>query len=147
MVTSITYIFSSPVTLDAGAFTLTRSDGTQENVIATLQNGGTQVVLTFTGSDIVAGSLADGSYTLTMHGDKVHTAGGTLVDSTLSFFRLFGDLDGNGAVDASDYAAMRAANGATVGSANYVAALDFNGDGTIDSTDTTAFRQRYGQHI
>ncbi|HVX86712.1 MAG TPA: CARDB domain-containing protein [Phycisphaerae bacterium] len=147
MVTSITYIFSSPVTLDAGAFTLTRSDGTQENVIATLQNGGTQVVLTFTGSDIVAGSLADGSYTLTMHGDKVHTAGGTLSDSTLSFFRIFGDLDGNGAVDASDYAAMRAANGSSVGSANYVAALDYDGNGTIDSTDTTAFRQRYGHHI
>ncbi|HVS71535.1 MAG TPA: CARDB domain-containing protein [Phycisphaerae bacterium] len=147
MVTSITYNFAAPVTFDAGAFTLIRSDGTQETVIATLQNGGTQVVLTFTGGDITGGSLADGSYTLTMHGDKVHTAGGTLADSTLSFFRLFGDLDGNGAVDAGDYAAMRAANGSSVGSPNYIAALDYDGNGTINATDTTAFRQRYGHHI
>src|SRR5262249_40189713 len=62
--------------------------------------GRTVVVLTFTGADIIGGSLADGNYTLTVRGDRVHdrfgreldgdgdgTPGGDRVDG---FFRLYG---------------------------------------------------------
>jgi hypothetical protein len=65
--------------------------------------------LTFTGTDLIGGSLADAHYTLTIHGSLVHDrfvqaldGAGTGVacgDHTDTFFRLFGDSDGDGHVD------------------------------------------------
>ena len=69
-------------------------------------------MLTFAGPEFVGGSLADGSYTLTVRADRVHdrwgreldgdgdgSAGGDRADG---FFRLFGDSDGDGDVDLRD---------------------------------------------
>ena len=120
MVNSVTVTFDGEVTLDPGAFEVTRQDGSQValSVAASVVNGKTVAVLTFTGSDVVAGSLADGRYTLTVRGDLVHdrwgrqldgdgdgSAGGNLSDS---FFRLFGDSDGDGDVDQLDRNRFRA---------------------------------------
>ena len=77
------------MTLDPGAFELRRQDGSlvELNVAASVVNGRTVAVLTFAGPDIVGGSLADGNYTLTIRGDRVHDAVGRELD---------GDGDGIG---------------------------------------------------
>src|SRR5262249_53026976 len=105
-------------------------------------------------------SLADGGYTLTVLAGQVST-GGVALDgdgdgqpggnfvlagdtATNKLFRLFGDVNGDGAVNGLDLAAFRATFGTTVGSPTYVAFLDSTGDGAINGLDLTAFRNRFG---
>src|SRR5207247_9166511 len=91
-----------------GAIELRRQDGSLvgAHLNISLLGGKTVAVLTFAGSEFVGGSLADGSYTLTVRADRVHdrwgreldgdgdgSAGGDAVES---FFRLFGDSGGDG---------------------------------------------------
>src|SRR5262249_32310127 len=85
MVNRITVTFDSVVTIDAGAFELRRQDASLVglNVATSFVNGRTIAVLTFAGSDIIGGSLADGSYILTVRADQVHDGVGR-------------DLDGDG---------------------------------------------------
>src|SRR5207248_3471391 len=133
--------FDGPVTLDPGAFELSRQDGSpvELNVAASVLNGQTVAVLTFAGPAVVGGSLADGSYTLTVRADRVHdrwgreldgdgdgAAGGDRVDG---FRRLFGDADGDGDVDAQDRALFRSAFGNRVGDPGSLWYFDFDGDG------------------
>ena len=110
--------------LDPGAIELRRQDGSLVGfqVAVSTIGGQTVAVLTFDGTEFVGGSLADGSYTLTVRADRVHdrwgreldgdgngSAGGNRVDG---FFRLFGDSDGDRDVDArDDVCAERAALG------------------------------------
>src|SRR5262245_4487775 len=111
MVNRITVTFDGPAVLDPGAIELHRQDGTMVNFqrAGSMVGDKTVAVLTFAGSEFIGGSLADGRYTLTVHADRVHdrwgraldgdgdgSAGGDLSDS---FFRLFGDSDGDGDVD------------------------------------------------
>src|SRR5262249_45337790 len=101
MVNSITITFGGAATLDPGAIELRRQDGTLVNfqLATSLVGGKTEAVLTFAGAEFVGGSLADGSYTLTVRADRVHdrwgreldgdgdgSAGGNRVDG---FSRLF----------------------------------------------------------
>ena len=75
MVTRLTVTFDRLVTLDPGAFEASKHGGglaLAERVASSEVNGKTVAVLTFTGSDVIGGSLADGLYTLTVHGDKIH---------------------------------------------------------------------------
>src|SRR5439155_14958340 len=139
MVNRISVTFDSVVTVDAGAFELRRQYGTLVglNVATSVVNGRTIAVLTFTGSDIIGGSLADGSYSLTVRADRVHdgvgreldgdgngSAGGDRVDS---FFRLFGDSDADGDVDQSDRDLFRSAFKTSAGDAGYLWYFDFDG--------------------
>jgi hypothetical protein len=61
-----------------------------------------------------------------------------------SLFRLFGDVNGDKAVDGLDLTMFRNAFGSVQGNASYVPFLDFNGDGAIDGADLTQFRNRFG---
>src|SRR5262249_49933290 len=114
MVNRITVTFSGAAVLDPGAIELRRHDGTMVNfqLAVSVAGGKTVAVLTFAGAEFVGGSLADGSYTLTVRADRVHdrwgreldgagdgTSGG---DRSDAFFRLFGDSDGDGDVDQRD---------------------------------------------
>lgn len=155
-VNSLTVTFSAIVTLDAGAFELRRADGSLVgvNVVTAVVGGKTLVTLTFSGADVIAGSLADGTYQLTIRADRVHDAlggeldgdgdgvgGGNRLDA---FFRLFGDTDGNGCVDDVDRAVLDWAFASVQGDATYLWYLDFGGDGDVDLIDRDAFQQRYG---
>jgi len=113
MVTSISVTFSSIVTLDPGTFEVLRQEGGTfpVNVTEAVVAGHSVDTLTFIGSDITGGSLPDGHYTLIIHGGLVHdSASGPALDSAATgtpvsdhvetFFRLFGDADGD--VDLGD---------------------------------------------
>jgi hypothetical protein len=156
MVNSLTVTFDGPVALDPGAFALSRQDGSPVGltVSASVVDGRTVAVLTFTGPEIVGGSLADGSYTLTVRGDLVHdrwgreldgdgdgAAGGDRVDG---FSRLFGDTDGDGDVDQVDRDLFRSSFRTSAGDAGYLWFCDFNGDGDVDGHDNGQFNRRFG---
>jgi hypothetical protein len=157
MVNSLTITFDRIVTFDPGAFGLKRQDGSAVglNVVASVVDGRTIAVLTFTGTDVIGGSLADGSYTLTIRGDHIRdevgreldgdgngNGGGDRVDA---FFRLFGDSDGDGEVDRQDRDRFRAAFGTTAANASYLWYFDLDGDGAVDGLDNGQFNRRFGQ--
>src|SRR5262249_5592922 len=111
MVTRLTVTFSAVVTLDPGAFALVGPDGgvIQLTVSQAVVDGYSVDTLTFSGAGILGGSLADGYYRLTVHGGLVHDRFGQALDGAGTgvagsdridtFFRLFGDADGDGVVD------------------------------------------------
>jgi hypothetical protein len=96
--------------------------------------------LTFSGA-LTEGpnSLIDGDYTLTVFSSQVQ-GGVQGEDNVTSLFRLFGDVNGDRAVDGFDLTVFRNAFGSVQGNASYVPFLDFNGDGAIDGADLTQFR-------
>jgi hypothetical protein len=109
-VTSLTVTFSSQVSLGDGALTVQRQDGSlvPVRVNTSVVNGKTVAVVTFTGDDVVAGSLPDGNYQLTVHHELVHDSAGQALaqDAGLAFFRLAGDVDGDGDLDDQDLQAV-----------------------------------------
>jgi hypothetical protein len=76
-----------------------------------------------------------------LDGDANGTAGG---DFTLDLHRLYGDVNGDKAVNGLDLAEFRKAFGASAADAAYRADLDVNGDGVINGPDLAAFRTRFG---
>jgi autotransporter-associated beta strand protein len=154
LVTSVTVTFSRPVNLvgpAADAFRLTRTGpgGLTSNVALTVDLSGSTAAqsiarLTFSGPLTEgANSLIDGNYTLTVLNSQIQggVQGG---DNISTLFRLFGDVNGDKAVDGFDLTAFRNAFGSVQGNASYVPFLDFNGDGAIDGADLTLFRNRFG---
>jgi hypothetical protein len=154
-VRTVTVTFGGVVNLGGGAFTLTRSDGQSiaVTVAAAVVNGQTVATLSFTGTGTEYGSLADGRYTLTVNGGQVTDVLGRSLDGdadgtaggndVLSFFRLYGDADGNATVDLADLSAFRSAFNTSSGQSGYLSYLDANNDGTIDLSDLSEFRNRF----
>jgi hypothetical protein len=156
MVNSITVTFGGTVVLDPGAIELRRQDGTPASfrIAISAIGGKTVAVLTFAGPEFVGGSLADGSYTLTVLADRVHDRWGRELDGdgdgvaggnrSDGFFRLFGDSDGDGDVDGLDRDRFRASFHTSAGEPGYVWYFDFDGDGDVDGRDNGQFNRRFG---
>jgi photosystem II stability/assembly factor-like uncharacterized protein len=158
MVTSITVTFSSIVTLNPGAFEVLRQEGGtfDLNVTEAVVDGRSVDTLTFSGANIIGGSLPDGHYTLTIHGSLVHdgssglaldgagtgTAGTDHVDT---FFRLFGDADGDGHVDLQDLLSFAGTFGKSAGDPGFLGYFDYNGDGRVDLGDLLQLLRRLGR--
>lgn len=156
-VRSVTVTFSGIVTLAPDAIQLYRQDWSlvDLSVSSFVSAGRTVAVLTFSGDDVIAGSLADGDYWLVVWGDLIHdgfgrsldadgdgTEGGYRVDA---FFRYFGDSDGDRDVDDLDYVLFDRAFGTQAGDPDYLGYFDFGGDGDVDDTDFFQFLERYGK--
>src|SRR5262249_12073160 len=143
------------------AFQLKRqSDGALVDLSASVTTDTTtHVTLTFDGAGSEFGSLQDGRYTLTIFASQVSNASGNLdgnCDGTggddfvlasaatpnppTNIFRFFGDLDGDGDVDATNFLAFR---DVFLGVTPFNAALDFDGSGSVDAADFLQFRNRY----
>lgn len=145
---SLTVTFDQPVTLAAGALTLS-STTTQPAGFPTLawssSNGGLSYVVTFNGPNTVNGSIADGRYRLNVNANLVHNANNTplAADASLPFFRLAGDLDGDASVGFSDLAILAQHYGQTgqpLGNGN----LNADGPGVVDFNDLVILAQQYG---
>jgi hypothetical protein len=150
MVASLTVTFSTQVTIDPGAFELLRQGGAAVglNIATSIEGGQTVATLTFSGADIVAGSLADGTYTLTTHAGLIHDdlgrplAGGDRMDT---FFRLFGDADGDGHVGLDDLRSLVGTLGKHAGDPGFLWYFDYDGDGAVDRADLAQFLHRFGR--
>jgi photosystem II stability/assembly factor-like uncharacterized protein len=154
MVTSITVTFSTIVTLDPRAFQLERQEGgtVGVDVAETVVAGHSVDTLTFSGANIIGGSLADGHYLLTIRGDHVHDSFGQALDGagtgvagsnrTDAFFRLFGDSDGDGHVDLQDLLRFSSTLGKRAGDPGFLGYFDYNSDGRVDLGDLIQLLRR-----
>jgi hypothetical protein len=157
MVTSLTVTFSTVVSLDLGAFELVREEGgvIRLTVAQAVVDGHSMDTLTFAGPGIIGGSLADGHYTLTIHGDRIHDGFGQALDGagtgvedsdgTDTFFRLFGDSDGDGHVGLDDLRSLASTLDKRAGDPGFLWYFDHDGDGRVDRGDLFQFLRRLGQ--
>jgi hypothetical protein len=137
--------------------------------------GRTVVTLTFAGGQIdpVSGlnggppSLADGRYRLTIFAADVTDLAGRPLDgsgagmpgsdyvsppdalggSGLHLYRLFGDANGDGVVDAIDLGQFRSTVNANLGNPAYRAYLDADNSGAVDAQDLAQFRSRINTNV
>lgn len=159
MISSVTVTFSSAVgSIDAGAFQVTRQGGGDPTVVVSLNGAKTAATLTFTGSLIIGGSLQDGNFSLVMDSTKIHATNGGQLDGdgdgvaggarpADTFFRLFGDSDGDRDVDNLDLFRFRQSFGLTSSDPNYKSYFDFDNDGDVDNLDLFRLRQRFGTNL
>ncbi len=168
-VTSLTVTFNAQVTFAgpvADAFTVTRIGGADVgsfSATAAAVNGVTVVTLTgFAGAETEFGSLADGRYAVVVRANQV-SSGGLSLDGdgnalggddylltgsvANGLYRLFGDANGDGTVNAFDLAQLRPAFGSSQGDAAYRDWLDVNGDGVVNAFDFSQFRNRFGATV
>lgn len=83
-----------------------------------------------------------GSYTLVVNGLSADGYLSHVITLPLVVSGTPGDVNGNGAVDCSDQATVRAAFGKKVGQAGYNPSADFNGDGFVNVLDLQFVVQR-----
>jgi len=157
MVRNVTVTFNTTVTIDAGAFALSRRDvaGVVSGITtftaeSTSVHGKTVVTVTFAG-----GSLHDGNYLLTIDDQKISAWGMTLLgdgspngdfcfgdQAVDGFFRLFGDSDGDRDVDTLDYTWIRSTYLKTNADSGFLWYFDYDSDNDVDSFDMDQFLAR-----
>lgn len=156
MVSELALTFSEVVNgVDANSFML-MNDSVCIPVTPTVSvvGGKTVATLTFSGSGIIGGSLADGDYTLTTSADLISDAAGNQLDGDGDgqqggnrideFFRFYGDTNADRNVNVIDLLTFRQAFGVN---GIYNAAVDYNGDGWVNVFDLLQFRRRFGTSI
>lgn len=151
MVDSIVYTFSEPVTLaSTGAFTIAVHNGEPGtapdlswSAISPDGNGASdQWVVTFGGSSVIGGSIANGVYDITLNTTAVTAeqdpSKSITPRATDTFYRLFGDGNGDQAVNDTDNTLFQEAQ------STYNAAFDYNADGIVNNFDDLQLNRDYG---
>jgi fibronectin type 3 domain-containing protein len=152
MVNSIVYSFNQAVTLAAtNAFTIGVHSG-QTGTVPTLAwiainpdaNGAsTQWIVNFSGTGVTGGSIANGVYDIALNSAAVTSESNPTASvtprATDTFYRLFGDINGDGRVNNADYAAFLNTNGLKSGQTDFDVAFDSNADGRVNNLDYGAF--------
>jgi Beta-propeller repeat len=154
MVDDIVYTFSEPVNIldpgtDPNVFTVAVASGWTGTVptlgwTAVAGSNGTQWAVTFSGNGVTGGSIANGAYTITVNDPASITAASDdqelsldasgIGGATQSFYRLFGDINGDEVVNAADNIQFKQALTA------YNVAFDYNDDGVVNATDNLQFK-------
>ena len=157
MVRELVVNFDEVVNADSSSFMVENLDSTVcyvPDVVTEIVDGKTVATLTFSGSDIISGSLPDGNYRLTildtitdsagnqLDGDGDGVAGGNATDE---FFRFYGDGNGDRSINVFDLLGFRTAYGPSGGDNN--PDFDFNGDNQVNIFDLLQFRNRFGTSI
>jgi hypothetical protein len=138
--------FSDIVTLDRQAFELYL--GSKRFSVAgfftSVVDGKTVATLQFPTKFLQKYSLPEGQYRLVTKASAVHSQLGLSLeaDHTDRFFRLFGDVNGDGVVNDSDATVFNSSIGKRAGQAGYLWYLDYDGNGRIDAVDRRAFQRR-----
>ncbi len=111
--------------------------------------------LTFPG--LPGGSLPDGNWRCTVIDGALRDAAGNALDGDgdgeaggeygLTFFRFFGDSDGNRTVDALDMLRFRSSYLRAAPDPAYNATFDSDSDGDVDAIDLLRMRQNYLQTL
>jgi hypothetical protein len=87
-------------------------------------------------------ALVDGDYSLKYNETAIKSVGGVVLQqrATDTFFRYYGDVDGDRKVNNVDYTAFCYAR---AGIGDNRAVFDYDGDGDVDGTDFLQFRGHY----
>jgi hypothetical protein len=159
-VKSIVYTFDHAVSLGSSAFsialrtTVTVNGVTQSDGFGTLPtlswsspDGGLTWVVTFSGSGVTNGSIADGVYDITLASSAVtDETGQTLsADRTDTFYRLYGDDDGNKRVNNTDLNAFGTTFNLTSSDTGYLVYFDSDGNGRVNNTDLNALANNFNK--
>lgn len=165
-ISELSVTFDGAVEFDADAFSVIRranqDDGTPDTsvpitVSSSVSGGMTIVTITFDGlTRPNTGSLVDGNYQLTVHGDRVRRTGtelslgsdfvfGNTADET--FYSLYGDNNGDRKVNIFDLLSLRQTYRSNAGGENFQAGLDYDENGTINVFDLLRFRQNYNKEL
>lgn len=146
MVEDIVYTFSAAVNIANAnqAFTmgLAGTAGTLPSTLSAVPvagSNGTQWAVILTGkAEGTLASIANGEYSITVNPQYVVSAADntTPISSgrTDKFYRLFGDINGDEAVNAADNFQLKTAL------ATYNPAFDANGDGAVNASDNFQFK-------
>jgi predicted outer membrane repeat protein len=149
MVDDIVYTFSEPVSIlspavDPSLFIVAVApswNGTVPTLswAAVAGSGDTEWAVTFSGNGVTGGSIANGAYTITVadpssitaesDNQALNLAPSGIGGATQSFFRLFGDINGDEYVNAADNAKFKQAM------TTYNAVFDDNQDGFVNACD------------
>ena len=135
MVESVVYSFSSAISLSPSNFAIIGKPGSGTTIVPTLivtPNGANTVwTVTFTGAGVntTTHSIGDGEYRLSLTGVS------GLADSSYDFFRLLGDMDGNGLVNIADFSTMVGTFLRATNDPAYLGADDLDGDNTVGIAD------------
>jgi hypothetical protein len=169
-VCEITVRFSEPVSYTASAFEVRGiTSGVSVGLAVQSQQDGREAVLRFSGpgTDPVSAlnggspSLADGRYTLTIHGSKVQSSDGTLLNDGRDWktlpdtptgagshlFRLFGDANGDGTDDATDVGQLKSTFNRNGSDPLYLTFLDADNSGAVDAQDVGQFKARFNANV
>ncbi len=152
MVNDVVYTFSEAVNIDPtdpNVFSMTVAAG-WTGTVPTLSwapvagSGNTQWAVSFSGSSVTGGSIANGAYDITVQDPASITAvsdsqaltlaGSGIGGPTQSFYRLYGDINGDEVVNAADNLKFKQAL------STYNAAFDFNDDGFVNASDNLKFK-------
>ena len=146
MVDSIVYSFSEAVDLSGAAATIAVHSG-QSGTVPTLtwtainpnsDGSATQWAVSFSGAGVVGNSIANGVYDITLTSADVTSDANPSVTlqsrPTDTFYRLFGDINGDGVVNAADNFQFKTAL------STYNAAFDYNDDGVVNAADNFQFK-------
>lgn len=138
--------FNTLVNISKGAFELFLNNKrfVVSSFFITVQDGHTVATLQFPSKVLPFGSLPEGKYRLVTHTTKIKTQQGQamLHDQTDTFFRLFGDVNGDGVVNNVDTTVFKSSYGKRAGQAGYLWYLDYDGNGRIGAVDRHAFQAR-----
>ncbi len=161
MLTSIDIKTSVLVRTDATKFELVNTT-TGENIalnVYVIDELLTVQILFVSGPGVISrplgNTLADGRYRLSVQSGGIYSPttqrsiGAISIGNSRSdgFYRLFGDMNGNGQIDNSDIRDMASALLRRSTSARYVPALDFAGDGFIGVDDLARFLRNLRRRV
>jgi hypothetical protein len=136
MVESVVYSFTSAVNLSVSNFSISGINGTTAAPTLNVSADATNTVwtVTFSGAGVspTTHSIGDGEYELALSG----VAG--MTNRTYDFFRLMGDMNGDGVVNISDFSTLVGSFLRTPTDPAYLGADDLDGDGTIGIADVSA---------
>ena len=144
-VTSILYTFNQAVTLTSDSFQIAVSAG-QTGTVPTLVvtpvagSGNTEWLVTFTGAGVntMTDSIGDGVYDITLVAAKVLASGARMTGNRVdTFYRLLGDLDGNGLVNIADFNTLVSSFLRPSTDPLYLPAADLDGDGAVGIADVS----------
>jgi hypothetical protein len=143
MVDSIVYTFNQAVNLTSSSFTIAvATNDSNAGVVPTLDvwspDGGITWIVTFSGSGVVGNSIATGAYNITLNLSQVTAASSGLAGTgsrTDSFFRAYGDINGDGYVNTGDSFQFKKAL------TTYNPAFDYNDDGFVNTGDSFQFKK------
>lgn len=146
MVDDIVYSFSEAVNLSGAAAIIAVHNGqggTAPSLTWTALNpnsdgSATQWAVSFSGAGVTGISIANGVYDITLNASAVTSDADPAVSvqprATDTFFRLFGDVNGDGVVNATDNFELKTAL------STYNPVFDYNDDGVINAADNLQFK-------
>src|SRR5262249_18395197 len=115
-------------------------------------DGGLTWIVIFSGAGVAGNSIGDGVYDILLNQSAVtyNYSGATLTQcnrATDTFYRLFGDSNGDQRVNNTDLARFSNSFASTVADAAYLPYFDFNADGRINNSDLNQFSKRFGINL